>query len=308
LAATEVTEVAAETVRPLIVACIPAYNEEKSIGSVVLDVRKYVDDVLVCDDGSSDHTKAIAEAVGAIVVSHEVNRGKGWATRTLMKSAQKYQPDATVFIDADGQHDPSNIPMLVEPILSGEADFVIGSRFITKRHSDVPFYRRMGLWVFDRSTDASGKIRDTQSGYRAFSPKVVDTLLESEANGFGIESEQISLANQDGFRIKEVPIYIKYDGVSRPSKKNPLLHGVDIASTLVRLVAEERPLIYLGIPAVVMTLIGLLSGVLLMVVYNDSKYFSIPYALGTVGGVGLGTFMGTATLILYAISKLKKRA
>ena len=158
--------------KPLVIACMPAYNEEKAIGPVILEVRKYVDEIFVCDDGSSDHTKDLAEALHAIVVMHETNKGKGASKRDLIRVAKKYNPDATVFIDADGQHDPADIPRLVEPILSGEADFVIGSRFIDEGTSDAPFYRRMGLWMFDRATDTSGKIRDTQSGYRAFSNRM----------------------------------------------------------------------------------------------------------------------------------------
>jgi glycosyltransferase involved in cell wall biosynthesis len=293
--------------KPLIVACIPAYNEEKSIGAVVLEVRKYVDDIFVCDDGSFDHTREIAEGVGATVVVHEVNKGKGAAKRSLINVVKKFNPDAVVFIDADGQHDPASIPNMVAPILSGEADFVIGSRFIDKGVSDAPFYRRMGLRFFNRTTDTSGKILDTQSGYRAFSPKMLDQILNTETNGFGIESETIALANQNGFRIKEIPITIKYAGVSKPSKKNPIAHGVEITSTLIRLVSEERPLLYIGVPSTIIFLLGLLTGIYMYLVYDRTAYMSIPWALVTIALLGLGTFMGTATLILYAISKLKKR-
>jgi len=116
--------------KPLVVACIPAYNEEGSIAGVVVQARKYVDRVVVCDDGSVDLTGAIAEGLGAVVVRHGRNLGKGAALRSAFLRARELGADVVAMLDADGQHDPEEIPGLVEPILKGEADMVVGSRYV----------------------------------------------------------------------------------------------------------------------------------------------------------------------------------
>ncbi|EHR79127.1 glycosyl transferase [Thermococcus litoralis DSM 5473] len=108
---------------------IPAYNEELTIGSVVALAKKY-GDVLVVDDGSKDRTSEIAQKAGAIVIRHEVNKGKGAALKTGFGYALANGYDVIVTIDADGQHNPDEIPLLLKPILEGEADLVIGSRYL----------------------------------------------------------------------------------------------------------------------------------------------------------------------------------
>ena len=114
---------------PLVVVGIPAYNEEKTIARVVLEAQKYADVVVVCDDGSADLTKQIAERLGADVVRHEQNSGYGAAIQTLFKRAKELRADVLVTLDGDGQHDPEEIPQLITPILTGNAEVVLGSRF-----------------------------------------------------------------------------------------------------------------------------------------------------------------------------------
>ena len=108
-----------------IAAILPAYNEEVSIGSVVLRTKQYADRVIVIDDGSSDHTAEVAEMAGAEVIRHPMNRGKGAALKTGFD--QLNGETVVVTIDTDGQHDPADIPKLVEPILLGEADMANGN-------------------------------------------------------------------------------------------------------------------------------------------------------------------------------------
>jgi len=105
--------------RPFVVACIPSFNEEKTIARVVLLAQKYVDCVVVCDDGSGDLIGEVAGALGAVVVRHEGNRGKGVALRSAFLRAKELKPDVVVVLDADGQHDPNEIPRLVEPVIRG---------------------------------------------------------------------------------------------------------------------------------------------------------------------------------------------
>ena len=293
--------------RPQVVACIPAYNEERSIGPIILRVRDHVDRILVCDDGSTDMTAEMAEGLGATVIRHDRNRGKGAAMRTLFELARDLNPDVVVVLDADSQHNPADIPKVVVPVVSGEADLVIGSRFVDGVKSDAPLYRRFGQWLFNSSSNRNSTVKDTQSGFRAYSPKVLDAFILVEADGFGVESEQIDVAVKKGMRIKEVPIQVNYDGVEHPSKKHPLWHGTEIISTLLRLVTEERPLLLLGVPSAISVLVGFSAGLYVLWEYNRIRYFSLPFALISLAGVGLGMFLGVAALILYAINRLKPK-
>jgi hypothetical protein len=153
------------------VAVIPAYNEERFIGSVVIKACKYADAVIVVDDGSSDATAEIARLAGATVIQHEQNAGKGAALSTGLRKARELHPAAVVVLDADYQHRPREIGQVTAPVLAGEADIVIGSRYLSNG-SNTPTHRVWGHRVFNLMTNgASGvAVTDSQSGFRAFSP------------------------------------------------------------------------------------------------------------------------------------------
>lgn len=193
-----------------IAALLPAFNEEISIGSVVLQTKRFVDRVIVIDDGSNDRTAEVAKMAGAEVIRHPSNMGKGAALRTGFESLNG--ETVIVTIDADGQHDPSDIPRIVEPILKGEADMVNGSRYINGNKKDTPFYRRIGQIVLDKATslNSSLDITDSQSGLRAFSSKKRD-VFRFKQSGLAIESEMLADAAEAGLRIKEVEIGVRYD-------------------------------------------------------------------------------------------------
>jgi GT2 family glycosyltransferase len=124
-----------------VVATIPCYNTQESIAAVVTNAKKYVDEVIVIDDGSTDRTAEIARAAGATVIRHEKNRGKGAAMKT---GCSESKGEIIVFIDGDGQHNPSDIPKLIAPILQGKADYVIGSRYLSEsKTSSIPISRRI---------------------------------------------------------------------------------------------------------------------------------------------------------------------
>ena len=130
------------TMNHLIVAGIPAYNEEKTIAKVILLTKKFVNKVIIVDDGSNDMTKEIAEALDAEVLVHKENLGYGASLRSIFHKAREIDADILVTLDADGQHDPRMIPRIIKPILNGEADIVIGSRFLGD--TDMPKYRKFG--------------------------------------------------------------------------------------------------------------------------------------------------------------------
>ncbi len=150
----------------MIIAIIPAYNEEKTVGSVVKKAKKYVDEVVVVNDGSKDNTEKNAKKVGAKVLSHKINKGFGAAIRTGINYALKKRADVIIFLDADGQHDPKDIPKFVKAVRSGY-DFVLGERDISK----YPLIKKIGNFMLTILTNliTGIYIHDTESGYRAFS-------------------------------------------------------------------------------------------------------------------------------------------
>ncbi len=129
----EAIEIGALTkTKPFVVVGIPAFNEEQTIARVILDAQKFAGKVVVCDDGSTDYTAKIAEGLGADVVRHEKNGGYGASIKSLFMRAHELNADVFVTLDADGQHEPNEIPCVIKPIVEGAADVVIGSRFVDK--------------------------------------------------------------------------------------------------------------------------------------------------------------------------------
>lgn len=289
----------------LIVACIPAYNEEKTIASVIIKLRKYVDKIIVCDDGSSDSTSELVSSLGADLLRNEENKGKGYSLSKLLEAASSINAKVIVTIDADGQHDPVNIPTIIAPILNNEADVVIGSRYVQGAHTDIPFYRKLGLKVVN-ILNQNGKIKDTQSGFRAFSLRAVKALQNCTSNGYGIESEQLSKAIEYGFTIREVPINVQYKGLNT-SKKHPISHGVELIETAIKLLVEKRPLSLLGLPGTILFFIGLGAAGYVLWFFNTTRYFSIPIALVSFGGIIVGMFFIMTALILYGIRSFSKK-
>ena len=196
--------------RVRVVACVPAYNEEETVGRVIVGTLRHVDGILVVDDGSKDHTGLIARRLGALVIVHSKNLGKGVAIRDGLGWAKDNNVDILVALDADGQHDPDDIPELIGPLQAGEADIAIGSRIKGRR----------GPASMDRITLASnrvvscmlslrygGNFTDLQSGYRAFNRNAIETLFSRlRSTRFEIELEVFSKARSYGLAIKEVPV------------------------------------------------------------------------------------------------------
>ena len=232
-----------------IVAGLPIYNEEETIGTVVTQVKGYVDTVICVDDGSSDSSARIAEACGAIVHRHRVNRGYGGALKSLFAKARELNADCLIILDSDGQHETSDIPKLLEPIKSGDADFVIGSRFVDDGGSeDMPAYRRLGIKVITAASNLSSdlKIRDTQSGYRAFSKLAIERL-RFDSEGMELSLEMIEDAHEKRLTITEVPTMIRYD-VPKGSNFTALSHGFTVLTWALLTLSQKKPLLVLGLP------------------------------------------------------------
>lgn len=226
-----------------VLTIIPARNEQKAIGSVVMLSRKYVDRVLVIDDGSSDKTALVAKLSGADVVRHNVNKGKGEAMLTGLKWASENDFEIVVFIDGDGQHDPAAIPSLIKPIKDGEVDITIGSRWHhVEGLSEMPFKRVLGNWILSTTTSLSLSkvIRDSQSGFRAFHMRTLESLLTTSESGFAIESEMIALADKAGFRWKEIGIKASYKDLNT-STHTAWYHGLTVLAKALRVMRLNKP-------------------------------------------------------------------
>ena len=232
-----------------VVAGMPMYNDEETIGTVVTQEMDYVDHVICVDDGSSDSSARIAEACGAIVHRHRVNRGYGGALKSLFAKARELDADCLVILDSDGQHDTSDIPKILEPIIQGEADFVIGSRYTEGGGSeDMPAYRRLGIKVITAASNLSSDlgIQDTQSGFRAFSKRAIERL-RFDSEGMELSLEMLEDANQKDLKIKEIPTVIRYD-VPKGSNFTALSHGFTVLTWAMISLSQKKPLLVLGLP------------------------------------------------------------
>ena len=220
---------------PYIIACIPAYNEEKTIAKVILKTRKYVDKVIVCDDGSTDMTAEIAEAVGAEVIRLEKNFGKGVALKVLLERALELGANVMVTLDADGAHDPGEIPLILKPILASnpEADLVLGSRFMEGSCSFVSRLNYVGNrlinWLILLLTGK--RLTDSQSGFRAFKARVLDSL-DLVSKGYEVESEFTIKCIKHGYSILEVPIRCRKS--PRASRLDVFKDGFKILYTVLK--------------------------------------------------------------------------
>lgn len=213
---------------PHIVALVPAYNEEESIPDVIRQTRKFASRVIVCDDGSTDSTCRFSLESGAEVIRHKKNVGYGAALRTLFLRASDIQADAFVTVDSDGQHDSRFIPALTESILKGEADLVIGSRFLSARFNFTPPHRKIAIKLINRLFDPQRQHRftDLQSGFRAYNGKAI-TITCPTRIGMGASTEIIKRAVRTELRIREIPVPIYYDG-KPPSLISSVLQFVDV--------------------------------------------------------------------------------
>jgi glycosyltransferase involved in cell wall biosynthesis len=272
-----------------ITVILPAYNEEVSIGSIVLLTRFYADNVIVVDDGSSDRTAEVARKAGAEVIIHEVNQGKGRALKNGFAAADDFGADIIVTMDSDGQHNPADIPKLVAPIIEGEADMVNGSRYLNSLDKSTPVYRRVGQIILDRVTKLNSglTITDSQSGFRAFAASTKD-VFRFNAQDMAIESEMLADAGKSGLRIKEVEIGVLRNADS--NFKNPIKFFIEILSRAMEDIEVNKPLYYYSVPGFALATVAL---------YMGAKIFESFY-LG-VESVSFGSTFLMIFLVLFGI-------
>ena len=281
-------------------ACIPAYNEENHIADVIKKSLLYVDQVVVCDDGSTDDTAKIAKSAGAIVISQS-NQGYGAAISTLFDYARRNNAKIMVTLDSDGQHNPEQIPLLLDAIITHGVDVSVGSRFLGD--TEASGYRKAGIKIITSAANygTNLKISDSQSGFRAYSRKAISTIHPTE-QGMSVSTEILLKISNKGLSLAEVPISIIYGPDT--SEHNSVSHGVSVLMNTLKYVSIKHPIKFYGIPGLFLTILGvILGGVFLDAYLNDQVVF-YGSLLGAVVLFLLGAILSVTAIILFSIANL----
>ena len=278
---------------------IPAYNEEKNIAKIIVELKKTVDQIIVCDDGSTDSTSIIAESLGAIIIKHPKNLGYGSAIRSIFLKSREINSEVLVTIDADGQHKIEDIEKVVKPVVDGQTDISIGSRFLDK-HDNAPKYRKLGINIITKVTNSSlsEKITDAQSGFRAYNNKVLQALTPSDS-GMGISTEILIKSSNLGFKIAEVPTEIQYEGDT--SSQNPISHGTGVLLSTLKYISIERPLRFYGIPSFILFTIGLIFTFFATQYYAEVGRLNTNLTLIAGGTLVISVMLMVTAVLLYSL-------
>jgi len=291
-----------ETSSQNITAILPAYNEEVSIGSIVLLTKLYADNVIVIDDGSTDLTADIARKAGAEVVSHGANRGKAEAIKTGFTAAADLGADIIVTMDSDGQHNPADIPNLVAPIIKGNAEMVNGSRYLNYPGKNSPVYCRTGQTMQDISANVNFnlKITDTQSGFRAYAAST-KSIFRFSGKKVPIESEMLADAGRSGIRITEVEI-----GAPSPSELSagaPSKYISGALKTISQDIEANRPLYLYSVPGFALATCGFYMGFKFMeATFFGSASLSFWYTFLMVFLALAGAYMTLRGIIAHSMA------
>jgi glycosyltransferase involved in cell wall biosynthesis len=286
-----------------VIAGMPAYNEDKYVGSLVLKVRQYVDEVFVVDDGSADDTAKIAKLAGGDVIKHGENKGYGAAIQTIMAEAKKRSPDILVILDTDAQHDPREIPNIIKPIIDNAADCVIGTR--QKQEKKIPFYRRMGQKFILSSVKTLSKttgLTDSECGFRAFSRKAYNTL-ELRETGMSVSAETVAEAARHNLKIAQVPVSVTYHEDS--STLHPVKHGFNVMAGIVSMISEQRPLYFFGLGGLILMIIGFAFGIRVLNLYAANQVLPVGNTMISVLFLVIGSFSVFTGLILRVLTRRK---
>ena len=283
-----------------IIIGIPAFNEEKNIAGIISKLKRTTKDIIVCNDGSTDLTAEIAEEMGAIVINHEKNLGYGGAIRSIFLKAKDLNGDVLVTFDADGQHRIEDLNKVINPILDGQSDIVIGSRFLDDSKKGVPQYRKVGIKVITKITNVTIKkdLTDSQSGFRAYSKRVLNEIKPVES-GMGVSTEILIKASSKNLKISEVPIKILYGENS--STHNPVVHGSSVIFSTIKFTSIEHPLRFYGIPSVVFMIIGLSFTYLAVEYYAEIGRLNTNLTIIAAGTVLIGIILLISAILLYSL-------
>jgi len=284
--------------------CIPAYNAEKAIGKVVKKSLEYVDEVIVCDDGSTDNTAKIASESGAHVLSHQKNRGYGAALITMFDHARKENADVMITLDGDGQHDPKEIPQFLKAMDENNVDVVIGSRFLNNK-TKPPSYRQTGIKVITSAVKLGNKLKitDAQSGYRAYSQKAIKDIHPTET-GMAASTEILHKISNNELSVCEVPITVSYNGDT--SKHNPISHGTSVLGNTLKFISVKHPMYFYGIPGIVSLFLGIIIGFNFLEAYLVNRELFLGSLFGSLVLILIGVVLVATSVILFSMTALWK--
>jgi glycosyltransferase involved in cell wall biosynthesis len=291
-----------------VIACIPAYNESKTISNLVQRTKKYATEVIVYDDGSVDKTCELARTAGATVIRSSINKGYGAAIKSLFQAAREKNADIMITLDSDGQHDPDQIPYVLEPVLEHQCDIAIGSRFLN--HTDkekVPMYRSLGIKTITKltSTGSLSNITDAQSGFRAFSKRALWNINLFE-KGMAVSTEILLTAKEKNLMIKEVPATIRYD-VSNPSTHNPITQGITTVNSIIQFISLRHPLTFYVLPGLILLAVAAIFAFSAVDLYSATKYIPTNMSLVSLGASIIGIVLLATGIILNRLIALLKR-
>ena len=288
-----------------IVIGIPAYNEEKNIGRILAQASEYCDEVIVCNDNSTDATKTIAEKMGVVVVNHEKNLGYGAAIKTIFLKAKELKADILVTMDGDGQHRIKDITSITKPLLENKGDVVIGSRFLDSEQKDIPKYRKVGIKAITKLANISleNPITDSQSGFRGYNKRAIEEISPSET-GMGVSNEILIKADRLKMKILEVPIRVSYEGDT--STHNPVSHGASVTMSTLKFISIEHPLKFYGIPGIIFLIVGISFMIITIQGFSETRQILLSTAIISVGTIVFGTMLLMSSIILYSIVNIVK--
>jgi len=285
-----------------LVIFMPAYNEERTVGSVALLAKEY-GAVFVVDDGSTDRTADVAKAAGAKVISHQKNMGYGAALKTALAAARKMDADAFVFMDADGQHNPAEIPAVAAPVISGKAGLCQGSRFLGKFVS-APAGRREGVAFINKlnSTHSGRQEVDSQCGFRAFSKKAA-ALARVEHDGFAGCAEAVLSVQRAGIAVAEAPVHVEYFA----ERNNPFQQGAGLVDYVAGEIIRKNPLALFGGIGAVLLLVSALLGLFVVNAFYSGHGLATGSTFLTVFFGIAGMIMALIGLNLYTLEKIMEK-
>ncbi len=282
--------------------CIPAFNEENTIGEIVEKSLQYADKVIVCNDGSTDNTEKIAKEKGAIIINHKKNLGYGAAIITLFEEAQKQNAEIMITLDGDGQHNPEQIPALISALTENNVDVVIGSRFLDK-NTNSPGYRQTGIKIITSASNfgTNFKVSDSQSGFRVYSKKAINAIHPTE-EGMSVSTEILLKASNKGLSVAEVPITVSYEGETSTHK--PVPQGVSVLMNTLKFISVKHPITFYGFPGIAMIIGGTVFGALFLDEYLSNQTIFYGSLFGSILLFLMGSILIATAIILFSMATL----
>jgi len=282
--------------------CIPAFNEEKTIGEIVEKSLQYADKVIVCNDGSTDNTEKKAKEKGAIIINHKKNLGYGAAIITLFEEARRMNTEIMITLDGDGQHNPEQIPTLVSALTENNVDVVIGSRFLDK-NTNSPGYRKTGIKIITSASNfgTNFKVSDSQSGFRVYSKNAIDAIHPTE-EGMAVSTEILLKASNKGLSVAEVPIVVSYEGETSTHK--PVPQGISVLMNTLKFISVKHPIKFYALPGIAFVITGLVFGIQFLDEYLSNQTIFYGSLFGSILLFLTGSILISTAIILFSMATL----